>query len=118
CELLVGRDTEADHPTAGRVDIPEDTLGGAILAAGVHALEDDQKGVCAGGEEQLLKFAELLCVFVEGGLARDLVDYAGQSGLELPDRDLAARLYGFAVPGPSHARSHQHMARGKFPRAC
>jgi hypothetical protein len=56
---------EAEHLAALWVDARHHVLDRAVLARGVHGLEDQQHGVAVGGVEQLLQFAEVFDVLVQ-----------------------------------------------------
>ena len=53
---------EAEHLATLRVDAGHDVLDHAVLARGVHGLEDQQHRVLVVGIEQVLPLAQLLYV--------------------------------------------------------
>ncbi len=57
-EFFGGRHFEGSYLDALRVDAAHDVANGAVLAAGVHRLQDDQQGVLVLGVEHFLKLAQ------------------------------------------------------------
>ena len=60
-------DFEGGYIATLGVDSGEDVADGAVLASGIHALEDDEQGLRLAGVEEFLKAGELLTVFGENG---------------------------------------------------
>jgi hypothetical protein len=59
-KLLVGRLLEAVHADPGGVDAAEDVADGAVLAAGVQRLDDEENRLLALGGELALLVADPL----------------------------------------------------------
>src|SRR5215217_8294547 len=72
--LLFSRNLERPDVDARRVHIVQDGPDRAILAGGVHALQDNQQRVGSSSEQQLLKLTELLHQVVELYLTGVFVD--------------------------------------------
>ena len=62
-----GGDFELSDVAALRIDAGEDVADGAVLAGGVHALQDDEQRLGLAGVEDLLQIGELLAVLDEDG---------------------------------------------------
>ncbi len=60
-----GGDFEGSDVAALRIDAGEDVADGAVLAGGVHALEDYQDRFLLAGVEDFLEFVEGVAVFGE-----------------------------------------------------
>jgi len=85
--LLLGRHLEGNHLAAARVDAAHDVLHGAVLARGVHALEDDEHRVPALRVEHVLELREARDVLPELGASGRLVGVlAGVGGSMRPSR--------------------------------
>lgn len=67
------RPLEVGDADALRIDGREDVIDGAILAAGIHALQDHQHLVLVAGVEHLLLQADLGCQALHGGTVGFLV---------------------------------------------
>jgi hypothetical protein len=86
--LLRGRYLERPDVDTRRVHFGQDGPDRAVLAGGVHTLQDDQQRFGPGREQQLLKLAELLCQGVE-------LHFAGFFG----DVAVAPRIDGSKIHG-------------------
>ena len=86
-EFLGGRFLETEDLAALRVHAGHDVADGAVLAGGVHRLEDDEHRVGVAGVEQFLGLGELLAAFLE--------DFRG-TFLD----DILAEFLGFVGVGP------------------
>jgi hypothetical protein len=64
-EFLGGGFFETEDLAALRVHAGHDVADGAVLAGGVHRLEDDEHRVGVRGVEQFLGLGELLAAFLE-----------------------------------------------------
>ena len=64
-QLLFCRSLEGGHLHALGVDSPEYSADGAVLAAGIHGLEDDEQGVFALGPHDGLQFTQAILVAVK-----------------------------------------------------
>jgi len=81
--LLLGRHLEGDDLAAARVDAAHDVLHGAVLARGVHALEDDQHRLPALRVEHVLELCQARAVAPELGVGGRLVGVlAGVGGVD------------------------------------
>ena len=72
-ELLRRRRLERVHLAALRIDAGHHVLDGAVLAGGVHGLEDQQHGPAILGVQALLQLREQLHAQREGLLGPGLV---------------------------------------------
>jgi hypothetical protein len=80
-EFVAGRLLERMDIAALRIDAVENALDGAVLAGGVHALEDQQQRPAVLGVKLFLKLAEALAVGLENFLGLVLVETALLIGL-------------------------------------
>src|SRR6266478_4540391 len=91
CRLLLGRHLEGDDLAAARVDAAHDVLHGAVLARGVHALEDDEDRVPALRIEHVLQLCEVRDVLPELGAGGRLVGVlASVGGVDATQPDASA----------------------------
>src|SRR5947208_16500343 len=91
CRLLLGRHLEGNDLAAARVDAAHDVLHGAVLARGVHALEDDEHRVPALRVEHVLEFRQPHDVLPELGASGRLVGVlAGVGGVDATQPDASA----------------------------
>src|SRR2546428_9832253 len=89
--LLLGRHLERDDLAAARVDAAHDVLHGAVLARGVHALEDDEHRVPALRVEHVLELRQARDVVPEPGAGGGLVGVlAGFGGVDAAQPDARA----------------------------
>lgn len=78
-EVFGGGLLEAEDFAALGVDAGEDVFDGAVLACGVHGLEDQEEGVAVVGVEEVLEFVEFVDVAGEMFL---VVLFAGVVGVD------------------------------------
>ena len=64
-EFFGVRRLEGNHIDALRIEVREHMPGEAVLATGIHGLDDDQQLVPVGREKQVLEHLELLAQFLE-----------------------------------------------------
>jgi len=90
-ELLPGRPLEGPHVDTLRIDSRHDVLDRAVLAGGVHGLEDQQDGPAVLRVETLLQLGQSLDAACEqlGGLVFELrLEPAGDPGVHFIEAEL------------------------------
>lgn len=92
--LLGGRDFEGGDRATRRVHAGHDVFDGAILARGIHPLQDDEDRVLLLGIKQIVEFLQVARVFVLGSERRFLViDVSRIVGIAVAQPELLAWAY-------------------------
>ncbi len=113
-QLVLRGHAERHHLGAGRVQPGEEVLDGAVLAARVDGLEDDEERLLVFGEEPLLEAAEPVVEVGEGLGRRGLRRHAvGAAGVDLGEVDLVAGRY---PPAVGVGFGHEGRTVGRRPR--
>src|SRR5512132_3580336 len=92
--LLFGRNFEICGLDSGRIDVPEHAANGAVLAARIQPLEDEQQSLFGIGVEQLLHFANFLAIILGLLLRLLLLEAATISRIEIRQGDFSFDNYG------------------------
>ena len=109
--LLRGRNLERPDVDTGRVHFVQNGADRAILAGGVHALQDNQQRVGPGGVQQLLKLTELLDQRVELHFAGFFGDVAVAPSIDGGEIDRLTSVAAERVSHASHPESrHDRLA--------
>ena len=88
-----GGHLEGSDVAALGIDSGEDVADGAVLACGVHALEDDEQGLGLAGVEDVLEISELSAVCGEDGFGSVLgLEAAGVGGGDFREPYFGVRL--------------------------